>query len=127
MAIDWRRVARDALIVWATTLLGGLVVGFSFGVQGATQSSKMVVALAFTSVVFHIVAFAIVGLLTKVDRLRHLSVVVVAVWLLNVFNILLFGLTVIQWALSLAFIAIFALVGCSIGFLISHLSRKRAE
>ena len=126
MTINWRRVARDTLIVWLATVLGGLAVGFSFGLLGATQSPKLGVAIAFTNMVFGIVAFAIVGLLTRADRLRHLSVVVLASWLVNLLNVPLFGFTIGQWALSLPFLAVFMLIGCAIAWLISRFNRERA-
>lgn len=120
--MNWRRVARDTLIVWLATGLGGLAVGFSFGLLGATQSPKFMMAIGFANMLFSVVAFAIVGILTKDNRFRHLLIVMLASWVASFVNVVFFGFTIRQWIFSLPLSAVLMLVGGGIALLIAKFS-----
>ena len=125
--MNWRRVVRDTLIVWFATALGGAVVGFCFALLGAMESPKLSVAIGFTNVVFSLVAFSIVAVLAKEGRLRHLAIVALASWVLGLVNVAFFGVTFWRWLLSIFVLAIFALIGGTIAWLITFLTRASSQ
>ena len=116
--MSWKVVIRDTFIVWCFTALGGLTIGFAFGLVGAVSSPKLPVALAFSNILFGIVGFTIVGVLTKTKRFRHLLVVTATAWLTSLLNVGLFGATLTQWALSLVLLVLIMLLGGALSFLL---------
>jgi len=116
--LNWMTVARDVVIYWCMTFLGGAVVGYSAAALGATGSPALESALAFSSMLFGVIAFFIVGALTKRHRLVHLVVVTLFVWLTNLFNIFAFGVTAVQWLFGLAVLLVLALIGGGASYLL---------
>jgi hypothetical protein len=114
----WKIVARDTLIVWCFTALGGFVVGFALGLVGASDSPQVPMAIAVSDFVFGIVTFTLVGALAKSARFRHLLVVAIAAWVTSSANVLLFADPVGQWLLALPFILVVMLIGGGISFLL---------
>lgn len=113
MEIRWRAVVRDVAIVVLFSFLGGLVVGVA-----GTDSQRMVLALGISNVLFGIVAFAIVGCLTPTNRFKHLAIVAAVAWLLSVVNVIVFGVPVGGWLMSLAVTAVVTAIGGGISLLL---------
>jgi len=125
--VNWKLVARDTLILWCFTALGGMVVGFALGLMGAAQSPKAMIAIGFSNLVLGIVGFAIVGALAKANRFRHLLVVTIAVWITSLVNVPIFGVGIGHWALSLLFLLLIMLVGGGISLLLTARPAKTAQ
>jgi len=117
--VNWKLIARDTLILWCFTALGGVAVGFAFGVMGAAQSPKSLIAIGVSNLLFGIVGFTIVGALAKVNRFRHLLIVAVATWITSLTNVFVFGVGFGQWALSLLFLLVIMLIGGGISLLLT--------
>jgi hypothetical protein len=65
--VNWKAIARDTLIVWCFTALGGLIVGFAFGLLGAAESPKALLAIGFSNLVFGAVGFIIVSAFARTE------------------------------------------------------------
>ena len=107
-------VLRDVIIVTVLTFLGGFIVGF-----GSTDHSSRFYfyGLALSNTLLSIVGFTISGCLAVGNRWRHLALVAAIVWVVSIFNVIFFGLTIIQWAASAIAIAIFTLISGGISLL----------
>jgi hypothetical protein len=115
-------VLRDVIIVTVLSGLGGFIVGFA-----STDHSSRVYfyGLALSNSLFCIIGFTISGCLAVGNRWRHLAIVAAIVWAVSIFNVIFFGVTIIQWAASVIAVAIFALIGGGLSFLFK--SKKTDE
>jgi len=109
--VRWKAFFRDVAIIFGLTLFSGFLIGLAGG-----EGGRRVLAIALSNLIFSTIGFLISGCLTKVNRWRHLATVVAGVWILGLIN-LLFGVTPIQWALSIVFIVLTAAVGGALSFL----------
>jgi hypothetical protein len=119
-------VARDVFIYWCLTFLGGAVVGYAAGALGAAQSPALQGAIGFSSLLFGVVAFFIVGVLAKRHRFGHLVVVTLFVWLTNMVNIFAFGVTAVQWLFGLAVLLVLMLIGGGASYLLAPPAKEAA-
>ena len=115
MSIQWKSVARDTLIIFLLTFLGGFVIGFAVASANAPVSMA---AIGLSNVLFATVGFCISGCLSPIQRFRHLGVVLAVVWLLGLVNLLIMdNLNILTWIVSLIPLAVAMLVGGGISFL----------
>lgn len=114
--MNWKVVIRDSLIFMGLTFLGGIVVGFVFGLLGERASPKMQIGIAFSNILFGIFAFTISGCLVKANRFRHLFFVALVTWLLSLIN-LFFGYSFSQWLLGAITMLIMMGLGGALSFL----------
>jgi hypothetical protein len=96
-------ILRDTAIIWGLTFLSGFVIGIG-AAAGNVDSSKLQAAVAAGNLIFGIVGFTIVGCLTKTDRFKHMTKVVLCLWLVGLTNVLFLGYAFVSWALSLIFL-----------------------
>jgi len=107
-------VARDVVIVWVLTAIGGFIVGLS----GASSSSdRYIFAIAASNLLLGTIGFTVAGCLTPANRWSHLSWVALFTWLSSIFNVLFLGFSFGNWVASLTFIALMAGVGGAISLL----------
>jgi hypothetical protein len=107
-------VLRDVIIVTVLTGLGGFIVGFA---STEHNTPLYIYSLALSNSLFCIIGFTISGCLAVGNRWRHLVFVAAIVWAVSIFNVIFFGLTIIQWAASVVAVAIFALIGGGVSML----------
>ena len=112
-------VLRDVIIVTVLTGLGGFIVGFA---STEHNSPLYIYSLALSNSLFCIIGFTISGCLAVGNRWRHLAIVAAITWAVSIFNVIFFGVTIIQWAASAIAIAIFALIGGGISLLFKRKS-----
>jgi hypothetical protein len=67
--VNWKVIARDTLIVWCFTALGGLIVGFAFGLLGAAESPKALLVIGFSNLLFSVVGFTIVSTFARTESI----------------------------------------------------------
>ena len=103
----WGIVIRDVLIIFVLTAVGGFLIGF-FSAQAGISASVALVGMS--NIATSVIGFAISGALTRADRLRHLLVVALGVWLLSLVNLAI-GVSVVQWILG----GLVILLACGIG------------
>jgi hypothetical protein len=108
-------VLRDVIIVTVLSCLGGFIVGFAS--TSGDNSPLYIYSLAISNSLFLTIGFTISGCLAVENRWRHLAIVAAIVWAVSIFNVLFFGVTIIQWAASVVAVAIFALIGGGISLL----------
>jgi len=83
--------------------------------MGIRQPSPVVRgAPLFASLVFGVVAFAIVAKRTRSNRLSHLLLVAVATWATSLVNLPLFGVTLRQWLFSLPLLLVMMVAGWTV-------------
>lgn len=116
MNIRWLPVLRDVLIVFASTFIGGFLVGFLAALLH-WDSETYAVTLGLTNILFGSIGFLIAGLLVTRDRWAHLCHVGFASWLLSLVN-LAFGVSLIQWLFAIVFIAVMMAIGGGMAALI---------
>src|SRR5438067_10287880 len=117
MRINWRAVVRDAVLIYLLTFLGGFVLGFS-GIRVAENPTVYRLVSSFLSVV----ALTISACIMKSNRLRHLFLVVVAVWIIASTNIPLGFETFSSWFGSIVYFAILALVAWGLSYVFLRLA-----
>ncbi len=122
--LSWKVLARDVVIVWLLTNLGGAVVGFTGAAllgPDALANPRTQLALAFSNFIFGILGFTIVGALKRVGRFSYLLVVGVINWLLNgltlVFTPLTLNISLKQWLLAPLFMLVLIAVGGGLSLL----------
>lgn len=117
--IKWWDVLRDTAIVWAITFFGGLVVGVVL-LLPAFQGQRVVLA-AKANMITAPLAFTLIGCLgrrAKPDRLLHLGLAGVGIWLIGFTNVFIFPwATVIAWITSAVPIAVYVVVGGGLSLL----------
>jgi len=113
-------VLRDVIIVTMLSCLGGFIVGFAS--TSGHNSPLYIYSLAISNSLFLTIGFTISGCLAGENRWRHLAFVGAIVWVVSIFNVILFGLTFIQWTASVVAIAFFALIGGGISLLFKRKS-----
>lgn len=104
-------VVRDVIMLWVLTALGGFFVGF-FG----RQAGWGIMAVAVSNLIMGTIGFTISGCLVGGQRWPHLLKVMLIVWLTGLIN-LHFGVTLIQWVLSVIALGLVMLVGGGISYL----------
>ena len=112
MKIRWRGVIRDVFIICFLTFIGGLVVQTSVGAP-ATRFKAFVLSNLF----LQIVGFTIGGCITKTKRIKHLFIVSIGVWIVNLLNIVSGASTFALWLVSLLPTLLMMLIGGALSFL----------
>jgi hypothetical protein len=112
MKINWMGVVRDVFLIYCLIFIGGLVVGFFLG-PGPTR----IMTLIISSLFLEIVGFTISGCLIKINRFKHLFIVAIGVWIVNLSNIVLGMSTFTFWLISLLTILVMMLIGGGLSFL----------
>jgi len=107
---NFKELSRDAFIVLGLTFLGGFIVGIS------GQGQDHLLAVAISNLIFSTLGFFIAGCLNKSNRFKHLSKVVLIVWVVSLVN-LLFGITPLQWLSSIIFLFITMGIGGGLSLL----------
>lgn len=107
------KVARDVVLVWVLTAMGGFIVGLSGTSIG---SDRYMLALGASNLLLGTSAFVIAGCLTPANRWRHLAWVAFYSWLLSIVNVL-FGVRISDWLIGSVFMAIIAGIGGGISVL----------
>jgi hypothetical protein len=112
-------VLRDVIIVIVLSFLGGFIVGFA----STDHSSQLYIySIGLSNSLFCIIGFTISGCLAVGNRWRHLAIVAAIVWVVSIFNVILSGVTIVQWAGSAIAIAISTLIGGGISLLFKRKS-----
>ena len=117
MFINWRAVVRDAVLIYLLIFLGGFVLGFS-GIRVAEHPTVYRLMGNFLTVV----ALTISACIMKSNRLRHLLLVVVAVWIIASTNIPLGFKTFASWFGSIVYFAILALLAWGLSYVFLRLA-----
>jgi hypothetical protein len=112
-------IARDVVIIWVLTSLGGVVAGVA-GPRQTTETVWTSTGVILSNVLFSIVGFCISGCLAKRSRWKHLGYVAFFVWLTSIVNVFL-GFPFEQW-LSSVYLP-FLLMGVGGG--LSYLFKRR--
>jgi len=112
MKTSWKAVVRDVFIICFLTFIAGLVVGKSFA-PGPAQFKVFVLSNLF----FQIAGFTIGGSITKTYRIKHLLIVAIGVWIVNVSNIISGVSTFTMWLVSLPSTLLMMLIGGGLSFL----------
>lgn len=118
--MNWKVFARDVLIVWLLTNMGGAVVGFlGAALVGpeALANPRVQLGLAFSNFIFGILGYTIVGALKKVDRFKHLLLVALINWLLAAPTLLFTPFTLQQWLMSPIFLCVIVGIGGGLSLL----------
>jgi hypothetical protein len=106
-------IARDVVILWVLTFMGGFVVR----VAGASPGTPLFMEALFVSnTIFSILGFTISGWLVGGRRWKHLLVVALLVWLTGLIN-LFFGFTFIEWLGSIVALLVFMAIGGGLSYL----------
>jgi hypothetical protein len=118
---------RDVIVLFLLTAIGGFLVGLA--VPGNWRRSP---ALLVSNLLFLVLGFAISASLARVNRWQHIAAVAAAVWVVSVLNIVLFGVTFVDWFLSLIGTGLTMAIGGGLSYLFApapantHLSRTPA-
>ena len=112
MKISWKGVIRDVLIICILTFAGALVVRTSVG-DLATRFKLFLLSNLF----LQIVGFTIGGCIAKTRRIKHLFIVAIGVWIVNLLNIALGASTFTLWLVSLLPTLLMMLIGWALSFL----------
>lgn len=107
------KVARDVVIVWILSAMGGFIVGISGTPIG---SDRYMMGLVASNLLLGTSAFVIVGCLTPANRWRQLAWVAFYSWLTSLVN-LLFGISISDWLFGGIFMAIIAGIGGGISLI----------
>ncbi|MEQ1897620.1 MAG: hypothetical protein ABL971_09585 [Vicinamibacterales bacterium] len=107
--VRWPIVIRD-VVLWSILTLVGVGI-----VRVAGISSGM--SLSASNSLFGCLGFAIAGCFTPVRRFRHLMFVTLGVWLTGIINVVMSGVSVTSWLLSLGFLLLTMVVGGALSFL----------
>lgn len=125
MEINWKHVARDVLIIFALTFVGGFIVGFSSAISGNTTSAAY---LGLSNIIFGTLGFAISYLWTTTGRVNHLLAVAGGTWVLSFVNVLFGFGTVGTWIFALIPVLLMAGLGSLVGWgWTSVIGSKEAE
>lgn len=116
--LNGARVARDVLMIWVLSAIGGFVAGVASAGRGMTEERML--ALGVANLLVCILGFAISGALSPENKWAHLRWVAFHTWAWSILNVIFFGLSFENWLLGLP--ATFAMMG--IGGLLSTVLRK---
>lgn len=119
MALNWKRVALDVLIIFGLTLAGGFVIGMVIGFLAASGSgvtpNTMLIASAITNLFLVCGGFAYSAYKTVQNRWAHLVAVGSGIWILSLINVALGYSKITEWMIGIIPIGLFILIGGSIG------------
>lgn len=115
----WIRVLRDGVIVMAAIAVGEQIAILSY--RGEAADPLMVQTF---QAVFGTVAFAIIGYLAELHRARHITLVVIFVWLIAGFPILLGTMHPLWWITVLVMLVIMATLGGGLAWLVDRYARE---
>ena len=116
--VNGAKVARDVLMIWLLSAIGGVIAGVASAGRGMTEERML--ALAMSNLLFCVLGFAISGALNPSNKWEHLRWVAFHTWAWSILNVLFFGLSFENWLLGLP--VMFATMG--IGGLLSTVLRK---
>lgn len=119
MALNWKRVALDVLIIFGLTLAGGFIIGMIIGFLAASgvgvTPTTMLFASAITNLFLVCGGFAYSAYKTSSNRWAHLVAVGAGIWILSLINVVLGYSRIIEWMIGIIPIALFVAIGGSIG------------
>ena len=104
-------ILRDTAILWGLTFVGGFIIG----VAGIANSARGTMAIVISNMVLGTIGFVIAGCLAPGNRWPHLAMVAFGLWLAGLLN-LMFGISILQWAVSIVFIGIMMVVGGALSY-----------
>lgn len=124
-----KAVLRDAAIIFILTALSGAVVGIYHASLGgdAPIPAREAPAIAFGNIAFTTVGFIISGCLSKKHRFKHGLRVTLALWILSLGNVFLFGVTLASWIISPVVILPCMVVGVGISFLFAKTPKESID
>lgn len=109
----WKAVARDVIMIWLLTGLGGFVIGV------ATAGSEIPMeAIGLSNILFGIIAFCIAGCMTSEHRWKHLNIVALFTWITSIINTLFIQISLASWVASIFVIFLMMGIGGGLSFLI---------
>ena len=128
MTLNWKRILTFVVVLIATTF----VVGFAFGtLAGASMRSGRIAPESFVLIqgliVFLVVTllFLVLGYVQREQTILHAVAVAVLAWLVSFpLNVLYGKQPLLQWALGVIALLLFALLGSGIGMLIRRATAK---
>jgi FtsH-binding integral membrane protein len=112
--VRWKIVVRDVILIFILTGVGGFLIGLAATASGGGAPMPVIAA---SNIALSILGFAISGALTRSDRIRHLLMVALLVWILSLVNLLL-GFSLVQWLLGGPAILFACVVGGGIAALL---------
>lgn len=112
------RLVRDVAIILALSAHYGLITGMTTAEVGGVGTAVM--TLALTNMFSMLVGFFIASYLTPERRWTHLGALALATWLVGLFNVAFFGVTLADWMGSLLFILILMGLGGGMATLLSR-------
>lgn len=130
MALNWKRVALDVLIIFGLTLVGGFVIGIVIGALGASgvgvTPNTMLLASAITNLFLVCGGFAYSAYKTVQNRWAHLVAVGAGIWILSLINVVLGYSKILEWVIGIIPIGFFILIGGSIGVALAKRKKPAA-
>jgi hypothetical protein len=121
--VNYRNIARDALLLWGTTFVVGLVIGTLYG-PGSYLRPVVMRSIGLLNCLIGIAAFCMSGYLCRTRRWKHLFAVALLFWMLSAVGLLSQRVTLRSWAFS--GVAILCLMGAG-GALSLLISRQRSN
>lgn len=127
MTLNWKRIFIFVFVLIAVTF----VVGFTFGVvakSGRIAPESLVLLQGLLAFIAITLVFVALGFVQRVQPILHALIVAVLAWLVSFpLNVLYGKQPVLQWALGVVALLIFALIGSSIGMLIQRATTKQDQ
>ena len=113
MKINRMGIVRDVLMIYCFTFVGGLVTG-RFVAPGPARMKFLIVLSLF----LQIAGFTISGCVVKINRFKHLFIVAIGLWIVNLSSVALGLFSFTTWLISLVSILLTMLIGGGISFLL---------
>ncbi len=122
MRIMCMRVVRDVVIVTVFIFIGGFIVGFA--TQGVFTKESITVACLLQGTL----GFCFCGCLTIENRWKHLFVVALGVWLVNMlWPLLTRELSVLVWVGGVFMVFVPMVVGSALSMLLVKIPKPKEE
>lgn len=127
MTLNWKRILIFVFVLIVVTF----AVGFTFGVvakSGRVAPESLLLLQGLLAFVAITLVFVALGFVQRVQPILHALIVAVLEWLVSFpLNVLYGKQPVLQWALGVIALLIFALIGSSIGMLIHRATTKQDQ
>src|SRR3989344_9283612 len=116
MNLQWKTIARDIVIIFILTFIGGICVALIGDITGMAVTS---VGLALSNLLFGSAGFAYSSAKISENRWSHLAVVALGVWVLSSTNVMFGLVTPANWLVAIIPVFVFMAIGGAIGALIA--------